>query len=195
MKTHWKLSALVAAGCLALIMGSCAKDPTIVKQRHLEKAQGYYAKGQYNEAIVELKNVLQIDPKFTPAVRLIGRAYAAKAWHVDAVRELRRAVELEPDNVETHIDLGRAYITTEAWENALREAAAIADKDPANAWALYFRAAALNAKGKPQDALAAIVKALGSGQPSPEFQAVHGDILNGLERLGEAESAYRAALA
>jgi Tfp pilus assembly protein PilF len=195
MMTRWKLPALVAASYLALIAGACAKDPAIVKQRHLEKAQGYYAKSQYNEATIELKNALQIDPKFPPAAHLIGRAYAAKAWHLDAARELRRAVELEPDNLEAHIDLGRASVAIEAWGDVLREATALADKDPANAWALYFQAAALNAKGQRQDALAAIDKALAGGQSSSEFQTLRGDILNGLEQFGEAEPAYRAALA
>jgi len=187
MKTRWKLSALLAAGCISLIISGCAKDPVIAKQQHLEKAQGYFAKSQYNEAIIELKNALQIDPKFVPAMHLIGRAYAAKAWYLEAVRELRRAVELEPDNVGARIDLGHAYLRLELWEDVLRAADAVAGKDPANPSALYFRAAVLNAKGQRQDALAAIDKALAAGQSPPEFQTVHGDILNGLERLGEAE--------
>src|SRR5215831_13291577 len=122
MKTGWTLSVLVVVGCLALSLSGCTKDPAIAKQRNLDKARDYYAKSQYNEAIIELKNALQIDPKFPPAVHLIGRA----------------------------------YVTIEAWEDALREAEAIAGKDPTNAWALYFRAAALNAKGQRQDALAAV---------------------------------------
>ena len=195
MKAQWKLSALAAAGCLALLIGGCTRDPAVLKQRHFEKAQTYYSQGQYNEAIIELKNALQIDPKFSAAAHLIGRAYAAKAWHLDAVQELRRAVELEPDNLEAHIDLGRAYVAIEAWEDALREALTIASKDPANGSALYFRAAALNARGQRQDALALMEKALAALQSSPELHTLHGGILNGLERFVEAESAYRAALA
>ena len=159
MKIHWPFRALTAACGLALILGGCTRDPAVAKQRYFDKAKDYYARNQYNEAILELKNALQIDSKFVPAVHLIGRAYAAKAWHLDAVRELRRAVELQSDNLEAHADLGRTYIKIEAWDDALREAATIADKEPANAWALYFRAAAFNAKGQRQDALAAIDKA------------------------------------
>ena len=126
MNARWRLSALIIVGCLAVLIGGCTQNPAVAKQRHLDKAKGYYAKQQYNEAIIELKNALQIDPKFPPAVHLIGRAYTAKAWHLDAAREFRRAVELEPDNLEAHIDLGRACVAIEAWEDALRESAAIA---------------------------------------------------------------------
>src|SRR5438552_1634348 len=196
MKTHrWKLSALIAAGSLALLVGGCTKDPAIAKQRHLEKAQAYYAKHQYNEAIIEVKNALQIDPKFAPAVHLIGRAYAAKSWHLDAMRELRRAVELEPGNIEAGADLGRVYVRLEAWDDVLKEAAAIAAKDPASVTAMYLRAAALNAKGQANEALEAIDKAMAAGQSPPEFQTVRGDSLTTLERFGDAEQAYRAALA
>ena len=104
MKILWKRSALAAVGCLALILNGCTQDPAIAKQRHLEKATAYYAKSQYNEAIVELKNVLQIDPKFPPAVHLIGRAYAAKAWHLDAARELRRAARKVPHHRVTRVE-------------------------------------------------------------------------------------------
>ena len=195
MKTPGSFSALIAAGCLVLIIGGCTKDPAVAKQKHLEKAKAHYAKNQYNEAIIEVKNALRLDPKFAPALHLIGRAYAGKAWHLDAVRELRRANELDPNNLDAHIDLGRAYSKVEGWEDVLREAVIVAEKDPANVSAMYLRAAALNAKGQREDALTSIDKALAAGQSPPEFHTVRGDILTGLDRFGEAEQAYRAALA
>ena len=179
---------------LAAALAGCTKDPAVLKQRHLEKAQGYVAKKQYNEAIIELKNALQLDPKFAPAVHLTGQAYAAKAWHIDAIRELQRALELQPDNLAARVDLGREYVAIEAWDNALREADTIAAKDPANASALYIRAAGLNAKGQPQEALAAIDKAI-AAQPAAELHTVRGNILAQLQRGADAEGAYRAALA
>src|SRR5262249_22010038 len=134
MTVTWKLSALSVAACLVLVASGCTRDPAIAKQRHLSTARDYYPKSQYNEAIIELKNALQIDPKFVPAVHLIGRAYAAKAWHLDAVRELRHAVDLAPEDVEARVDLARAYVKIEAWDDALREAATITGKDAPNAW-------------------------------------------------------------
>src|SRR5204862_547774 len=195
MNARWRLSALIIVGCLAVLIGGCTQNPAVAKQRHLDKAKGYYAKQQYNEAIIEVKNALQIDPKFAPALHLIGRAYAAKAWHFDAARELRRAVDLEPTNLEAHVDLGRAYIKLEAWDDVLQEATFVAATDSGNGAAMYLRAAALNAKDRRQDALTAIDNALAAGQALPEVHTVRGNILAGLDRFGEAEQAYRAALA
>ena len=169
-RTFKSTRALTAAFALVLILGACTRDPVAAKQRYLDSAKAYYAKHQYNEAIIDLKNALQIDPKFVPAVHLLSRVYVAKAWHLEAAREQRRLVALQPDNLEAHADLGRTYVKIEAWDDALREAAIIMAKEPASPAAFYLRAAALNAQEKRQDALAAIDKARAGGPPSPEVE-------------------------
>src|SRR5262249_52337933 len=92
-------------------------------------------------------------------------------------------------------DLGRAYLALDAWDDVLKEATTILQREPANLDAFYFRAAALSAKGQSQEALNDIDKVLASGQSSPEFQTVKGDALSRLEKFGDAEQAYRSALA
>src|SRR5213594_2823828 len=106
MKTRYRRTCLL----IALLVGACAQDPNVKKQQYLQRGIAYHADGKYNEAIIQLKNALQIDPKFAPALHAIGRAYRAKSWDVDAMRELRRTVELEPDNLEARADLAQDYL-------------------------------------------------------------------------------------
>jgi len=80
---------------IALLLGACTQDPNVKKQQYLERGIKYHAEGKYNEAILQLKNALQIDPKFGPALHAIGRVYRAKSWSLDALRELQRAVEVQ----------------------------------------------------------------------------------------------------
>ena len=105
MRTRGRLEVCVL---IALLLGACAQDPNVKKQQYLERGLAYQKEAKYNEAILQLKNALQIDPKFAPALHAIGRAYRAKSWSVDAMRELQRAVELEPDNLEARADLAQA---------------------------------------------------------------------------------------
>ena len=63
-----------------------------------------------NEAIVELRNALQVDPDFVPALHALGRAYATKSWYGDALRELVRAQGVAPDSLPVAADLGRALV-------------------------------------------------------------------------------------
>src|SRR4029453_11088508 len=107
MNAHYLRSCVAIA---LLLVGGCAQDPNIKKQQYLERGTKFLADGNYNEAVIELKNALQIDPKFAPALQAIGRAYRAKSWYGDAVKELQRAVELAPDNLGARVDLAQVYL-------------------------------------------------------------------------------------
>jgi len=186
---------LVVCVLIALLLGACAQDPNVKKQQYLERGLAYHKEAKYNEAILQLKNALQIDPKFAPALHAIGRAYRAKSWSVDAMRELQRAVELEPDNLEARADLAQAYLDLDGWNAALEQADAIRARVPETAAELYVRAAALNGKGDVQQAVTLLSKGLALGSGTPELQRALGDSLAILGRPSEAEKAYRDALA
>src|SRR5262245_40535074 len=125
------------------VCAACTQDPAVKKQRAYERGVEFLSKGKYNEAIIELKNALQIDPKFVPALHTLGRAYMAKSWFADALRELQRGSEAVPGNTELRADLGRVFLELEAWKDAQREGEAIAEREPANAYGQYLIGAAL----------------------------------------------------
>ena len=132
---------------IALLVGACTQDPNVQKQQYLERGISYQTEGKYNEAIIQLKNALQIDPKFVPALHAIGRAYRAKSWNVDAVKELQRVVDLEPANVAARVDLAQTYLDLDGWSAALEQADAIRRVAPDSVGELYVRGAALNGLG------------------------------------------------
>jgi tetratricopeptide (TPR) repeat protein len=185
----------IALVVIALVVGACSQDPNVKKQQYLEQGIKYQAEGKFNEAVIQLKNALQIDPKFAPALHALGRAYRAKAWTLDALRELQRAVELEPTNVAARADLAQTYLDLEAWTAALEQANALGETDPGGAAALYVRGAALHGQGDSGQAVQLLSKALLLGTPSAELQKAYGDSLATLGRRADAEQAYRAALA
>src|SRR5947209_8696180 len=180
---------------IALLAGACTQDPNVKKQQYLQRGIAYQAEGKYNEAIIQLKNALQIDPKFAPALHAIGRAYRAKSWSVDALRELHRAVELEPDNVAARVDLGQVYLDLEGWSAAIEQADAIRLRAQDSPGELYIRGVALNGLGNHAQAVPFLARALRLGAPTPEVQKAYGDSLAALGRDADAEKAYREALA
>src|SRR5262245_19527633 len=109
------LRASSIAGLVGLVLVACTQDPNVKKQRYLEKGIAYQKDGKYNEEIIELRNALQIDPKFGPALLALGRAYRAKGWNADAARELQRAVEIQPDLAAARVDLGQTSLVLETW--------------------------------------------------------------------------------
>ena len=74
----WPVLLLVV---LAATIG-CARSPEAQKARHLERGDKYFARTQYQEALIEYWNVLRVDPAHPQAVRQAGLAH----YHLGAVR-------------------------------------------------------------------------------------------------------------
>src|SRR5688572_3025326 len=62
--------------CILLCCVSCA-SPETRKSAHIEKAVAYHEAGQFEPAVLELKNALQIDPRDLNARRHLARTYRA----------------------------------------------------------------------------------------------------------------------
>src|SRR5919108_4246476 len=91
-------TALLAVVIIATsAVAACTGDPVTRKQQHYAKGTGYLADGKYNEAVLEFRSALQIDPAFADAHHRLGLAYWRKGWIPDARFELEAAVQLGPD--------------------------------------------------------------------------------------------------
>src|SRR5712692_8945138 len=106
-----RLSVAVLLAVVTLLGSTaCSQDPEMRKQRALERGEKYLKDHKVNEAIIELRNALQVDPQFVPALHALGRAYADKSWYIDAVRELSRAQKIMPESIPIAIDLGNVLL-------------------------------------------------------------------------------------
>jgi tetratricopeptide (TPR) repeat protein len=154
--------ALALAGAVA-----CTQSPEAKKQKAVERAESFLKEGKANEAIIELRNALQIDKDYVPALRALGRAYAAKAWYGDAIRELSRAQKGAPDSVPIAIDLGRAQVESGGLAEAEKQANFVLSREPQNAAALHIRAATRLGEGKADEALTILDGIVRGGQSVP----------------------------
>jgi serine/threonine protein kinase/tetratricopeptide (TPR) repeat protein len=64
---------------------------------------------QWDPAIEQLRNAIELDPTFWFTHCFLGRAYEQKGKLPEAIAEFQRALELEKDNAETWSSLGHAY--------------------------------------------------------------------------------------
>src|SRR6185503_4042980 len=182
--------ALALAGAVA-----CTQSPEAKKQKAVERAEVYLKDGKANEAVIELRNALQIDKDYVPALRALARAYAAKAWYGDAIRELGRAKQLNPDSLPIALELGRAYTESGLFREADEQIERVLAREPKNALALYIRAANRLGQGKPDEALNILDGIIAAGQDVPsETAALRAQVLVRLGKKADAEAAYRAAV-
>ena len=80
------------------------------KAAYLEKARLSMEVGNLDKARIELKNVLQIDPKEAQAYFQLGDIYDLKKNYRKAFGNYLKAEELDPDNLEYHARIGTYFL-------------------------------------------------------------------------------------
>jgi tetratricopeptide (TPR) repeat protein len=112
------------------------------KAVYMEKAKSSIEAGDLDKARIELKNVLQIDPKDGEAYFQLGKVYEQQQEYRKAYGNYKKAEELSPDLLENHARLGRFYLLLMKDNvKAQEKVDLILSKDPDNNDGLLLKAA------------------------------------------------------
>jgi tetratricopeptide (TPR) repeat protein len=123
-----------------LVVAGCSRSPEAQKARHLERGDKFAAREQHQEAILEYRNVLRLDPANARAIRQLGLSHYSLGEGPSAFRYLLKAQQLTPDDHEVRLKLGRIYLLVGKREEAHEEAGAVLSKEPNNFDALALLA-------------------------------------------------------
>jgi arylsulfatase A-like enzyme/tetratricopeptide (TPR) repeat protein len=102
---------------------------------------------QYEEAIPELRDVIQKEPDVSTGYLELGRALVHEKKYEEAIPILRTAASKQPDSAMAHYELALALIKFGEWEMALPEVQAAVVCNPKSAQ-MHFYAAAVHLKLK-----------------------------------------------
>lgn len=110
MIVYNKLLSILSLLLCGLFLIAACENAEENKARHLRQGKKYFGEENYDKARVELKNVLQVDPKSAEAYNLLGQIEEYnKNWR-KAIAHYYQAIELAPDLLGPKIRLGRFYI-------------------------------------------------------------------------------------
>lgn len=136
------------------------------KAVYMEKAKASIEAGDLDKARIELKNVLQIDPKDGEAFFQLGSVFEQQKDYRKAYGYYLKAEELAPKLWENHARLGRFYLLL------MNDAAKAQEKidlllanDPASTDGLLLKAAVLTRQGNNKQAMD-IVKSILAKDPN-----------------------------
>jgi tetratricopeptide (TPR) repeat protein len=132
---------LMVAGLLAFATSSCSRQARA--SRHLAQADGYFTSGQYDQAEIEYKNVLQIEALNPQAISRLGIIYFDQGRLGRTIPFLLKGRELQPNNLELRLRLGQAYLATGKTKEARDEAEFILGRNPQDEEALLLLAEAV----------------------------------------------------
>lgn len=161
----WSRSVAAAlAVSLGMTIGGCrASDPDTM----IAEARQYRDKGDLRAAVIQLKNVIQVDASNRAARLLLGELYLDQGDAESAEKELKRALALGADSGIGTLLLGKALLMQGQYERVLSDIAP--DAAPAQRPAtLALRASALLGLGKVEPARTLFNDALKLHADAPE---------------------------
>ncbi len=148
---------IVAMSGVVLLAG-CRSDEQAIAD-HLKRGEEYQKEKKHAEAIIEYKNVLQIDPNRADAHYELAKAFLQLGQAKEGFWELRETVRLDPKNHEAAVQFGQISIYAGELEEALKRADGVLADDPKNEKAWLVKGQAHEALKQPAEALAAFQKA------------------------------------
>ena len=163
MKLPHPTRTIALCAALALLAACSSKAGRV--QSGLEKGAEFVRLADYDKANVEVRNVLQIDPKNAQAFFIAGQIAENKGEFQRAFGSYMKAVELKPDHLEATVGLARIYMLAGEPEKANKAVADALALNSSDVGARTVKAALVARKG---DVSAAIeqAKALISEQKS-----------------------------
>jgi tetratricopeptide (TPR) repeat protein len=176
----------------ALVLG--CSGPEEKKARFMAKGQALYEQGEYVSAALELKNALQIDPKFAEAHYRLGLVEVAQTNFRSAIGHLLKAIELDPTLATAHVELGKVYLGARLPEKALEEVETVLAADPANSEALLLKAAVWVAQEKFEQVRSYLEQLLADGLTAADGYLLLGAVYLQQGSVAQAEATIKRGL-
>lgn len=145
----------LAALCFALAACGSSQDR---RDSFYAKAKQLEAEGKHQDASVELKNAIKIDPKFAKGYSLLGSVQLQERNWAGAFASFQRAVELDPEDIEAQLGMCKLYLMTRSIDKAEAKADLILAKQPGHVEAGVIKSIALTKQDRVPEALAMLDK-------------------------------------
>jgi tetratricopeptide (TPR) repeat protein len=178
---------LVLAACFAFViaLGGCASDEDRLAE-FMERGDAYAENDEFEEAIIEFKNVLQIDPNHAAAHEALSLAYLEVNKPREAFWEMSETVRLDPTNVDARLRYGTISSAIGEFALAREQAEAVLEIEPDHAQGYALRAQAREGLEDFEGAEADQLSAIDSRRQAAAYRFLYASFLERRQRYEEA---------
>lgn len=182
--------------CIILVVSmlSGCSDPDKKKQKHFSRAIEYIHQEDSNAAILELRNAIQIDPKFADARYQLGLLYLKNGDARAAFGELQRTANLDPTNLDAGVKVAEFFLLAKNSEESRNYVTKVLQADPGNVDALALLANLELVDGNFDAAGKALDQVKAESVESDRFYNIRGRIYASQKKMQEAEEQFLKAL-
>ena len=199
MRVRSLIAAVLLISIAAVPFVSCDRfSPEAKKAKHRERGLAYYDKAQYQEALIELKNVVQIDPKDPDGHYRLALTYLKLGGLPNlqaAFGELSKTVELDQSNQDAQLKLSEMYLMSQQPAKAREHAEVVLASTPQNTQGLILHGQSLISEKEFEKGIAELKKAIElDPKHIPTYLTLAQAYLQ-MKNIPEAEHALEQALA
>lgn len=173
-----------------LLLGGCADDAERIAE-FMERGERYVESEEHEEAIIEFKNVLQIDPENAAAHEALSLSYLVVNKSREAYWEMSETVRLDPENIEARLRYGTILAAIGDHDVALEQAEGALRIDSSSAPAYTLRAQAREASEDYEGAESDFRAAIEAEPDAAAFRFLYSGYLLRRGRTEEGEEALR----
>ena len=105
-------------GAIASLKNAERRNPDVAAVR-IVSAMIHDTEGQYEQAEMDLKRAIELEPANADAWRRLGRTYESANRPPSALTAYLKAIEIQPEYFRNHQELGSFYIQRGEYENAV----------------------------------------------------------------------------
>ncbi len=185
------LSLCLGVSLLALSGCDSAQDR---EAKYLNKAQAYFDEGNYEKMQIEVKNVLQINPKNSDARYLMALGEEKEQNWRKMFALLSAVVEEKPDHYDAQLKLGRLFLFSKNLEVATEKAELVLAVQANNPDALSLKASILLLNKDKEGAVALLNQALTAEPGHYDASLLLISILNSEKKVDEIKTVLEKAL-
>jgi tetratricopeptide (TPR) repeat protein len=138
-------------GLALLLWAGCSSDQEQFAG-FMEQGEHYSEQKQWEEAVIEYRNALQVDPNSAEAHHALAKAYLQSGRVREAYWELHETGRLDPTNVEAQLAYGELSLAAKESEAALEAADGVLAVEPENPIGLALKGRALEQVGRSDEA-------------------------------------------
>src|SRR3989441_5057692 len=163
MGARHTISIIAISLTFSLAFAGCSQSPEAKKAKHMERGVNYFQNSKYHEAVIEFKNVVQLDPKDADGHYRLALTYL-KFGDIPnlqaAFGELTKTVELDVSNRDAQLKLGELYLLASQPAKARERADIIIASAPQDPQGLILRGQSFLSEKEFDQGIAELKKAI-----------------------------------
>jgi tetratricopeptide (TPR) repeat protein len=160
---HWFSGFLISIGTLGIIVIVVVVLLTLQvfiagqlpghAMYYSNRGDSYLKNGNYDQAIAEYTQAIELDPSLSSLYYNRGVAYANKADYDNAISDFSQVIKLNPKDGEAYFERGYNYSMKGDLELAIADYTQVIQLDPKNAYAYNNRGLSFENLGQTEEAI------------------------------------------